>query len=167
MTVTEVLEETGADPTKLELELTESMAMQNPDAALTHIMTLKNLGVRFAIDDFGTGYSNLSQLSRMPFDVFKIDRTFVDMLANKTDAHGRVIVRTILAMANSLNYETVAEGIETIGQLEFMTEYGCTFAQGYYFARPMPANDFVLWYRQWEAMDAGQIASRLRQGIAV
>jgi predicted signal transduction protein with EAL and GGDEF domain len=164
--VIEVLEETGANPANLELELTESMAMQNPDIALNHINILKKLGVRFAIDDFGTGYSNLSQLSRLPFDVFKIDRSFVDKLTNRDDEHGRVIVKTILGMANSLNYETVAEGVETISQLEFLTEYGCTYAQGYYFARPMPSQEFTQWYTAWKKQDKSVMAAMMRQGAA-
>ena len=164
--VVSVLEETGANPAKLELELTESMAMQNPDIALSHINVLKKLGVRFAIDDFGTGYSNLSQLSRLPFDVFKIDRSFVDKLTNREDEHGRIIVRTILGMANSLNYETVAEGVETVSQLEFLAEYGCTYAQGYYFARPMPSKEFYQWYSAWNKQDESVVAAMMRQGSA-
>ncbi len=161
-----VLEETGANPANLELELTESMAMQNPDIALSHINILKKLGVRFAIDDFGTGYSNLSQLSRLPFDVFKIDRSFVDKLTKRDDEHGRVIVKTILGMANSLNYETVAEGVESISELEFLTEYGCTYAQGYYFARPMPSKEFNEWYKAWNKQDKSTIDAMMRQGSA-
>jgi len=164
--IMDVLEETGANPANLELELTESMAMQNPDIALSHIERLKKLGVRFAIDDFGTGYSNLSQLSRLPFDVFKIDRSFVDKLTNREDEHGRIIVRTILGMANSLNYETVAEGVETISQLEFLSEYGCTYAQGYYFARPMPSKEFYAWYAAWQKQDKVTVAEMMRRGSA-
>jgi predicted signal transduction protein with EAL and GGDEF domain len=164
--VIEVLNQTGANPANLELELTESMAMQNPDVALKHINILKKLGVRFAIDDFGTGYSNLSQLSRLPFDVFKIDRSFVDKLTNREDEHGRIIVRTILGMANSLNYETVAEGVETVSQLEFLSEYGCTYAQGYYFARPMPSKEFYQWYTAWNKQDDSVVAALMRQGSA-
>ncbi|MEM8650724.1 MAG: EAL domain-containing protein, partial [Pseudomonadota bacterium] len=115
---------------------------------------------------FGTGYSNLSQLSQLPFDVFKIDRSFVDKLTNREDAHGRVIVKTILAMANSLNYETVAEGVETISQLEFLTEYGCDFAQGYYFTPPLPCDEFVAWAKEWNAKDESDRASVLRRGVA-
>lgn len=164
--VVEVLDETGANASNLELELTESMAMQNPEIALSHINRLKKLGVRFAIDDFGTGYSNLSQLSRLPFDVFKIDRSFVDKLTNREDEHGRIIVRTILGMANSLNYETVAEGVETISQLEFLSEHGCTYAQGYYFARPMPSKEFYQWYAAWNKQDDSAVAAVMRQGSA-
>ena len=146
----DVLMETGANPVRLELELTESMAMQDPALAIKHIEALKMLGVRFAIDDFGTGYSNLSQLSKLPFDVFKIDRSFVDMLDGEEDAHGRVIVRTILAMAHSLNYETVAEGVENAAQFEFLTNHGCTSVQGYHFSRPLPAADVVEWIKAWK-----------------
>jgi len=160
------IEMTGADPTKLELELTESMAMRNPERALEHINALKELGIRFAIDDFGTGYSNLSQLSQIPFDVFKIDRSFIQMLTKRNDEHGRVIVRTILAMANSLNYETIAEGVETVAQLEFLSEYGCNHAQGFYFARPMPEGQFNIWYAAWISKDSDSLANVLRQGAA-
>lgn len=161
--IKEVLESTGANPARLELELTESMAMQNPEMALLHIKALKELGIRFAIDDFGTGYSNLSQLSQLPFDVFKIDRSFVDMLTNSQDEHGKVIVRTILAMANSLNYETVAEGVETLEQLKFLTDFGCDFAQGYHFAKPMPEAEFTQWYQQWLLQDLGNLTESLRK----
>lgn len=164
--VIDAIETSGADPSKLELELTESMAMRNPDRALEHINALKELGIRFAIDDFGTGYSNLSQLSQLPFDVFKIDRSFIQMLTNRNDEHGRVIVRTILAMANSLNYETIAEGVETVAQLEFLSEYGCNYAQGFYFARPMPEGQFNIWYAAWVSKDSQSLANVLRQGAA-
>ena len=163
--VMDVLKKTNADPRKLELEITESMAMQNPDRALSHFHVLKILGIRFAIDDFGTGYSNLSQLSRLPFDVFKIDRSFVEMLTSRDDEHGRTIVRTILGMAKSLNYETVAEGVETISQLEFLIEYGCNYAQGYYFARPMAARDLIDWCHGWKNKQDFEIAGMLRQGL--
>lgn len=164
--VMEVLAKTGASPNRLELELTESMAMQNPEMALHHIKTLKEKGIRFAIDDFGTGYSNLSQLSQLPFDVFKIDRSFVDMLTDEKVEHGRVIVRTILAMANSLNYETVAEGVETVEQLEFMAGFGCTFAQGYYFAKPMPESEFLDWHKEWKVKGKKEVAAVMNRSAA-
>ena len=165
-TVAGIMDETGVDPRKVELEISESIAMQNPERVLAHIEVLKKLGIRFAIDDFGTGYSNLSQLSRIPFNVFKIDRSFVDMLTNREDEHGRIIVRTILAMANSLNYETVAEGVETVAQLEFLKENGCTYAQGYYFARPMPVKDFAAWFAGWQKKDPNDLESVFRKGLA-
>ncbi len=165
--IKDVLDESGANPARLELELTESMAMQNPERALYHIKVLKELGIRFAIDDFGTGYSNLSQLSQLPFDVFKIDRTFVDMLTNDQEEHGRVIVRTILAMANSLNYETVAEGVETLEQLELLTDFGCDFAQGYHFAKPMPEHEFINWYQEWLMQDLGKLTQPMSKSAVV
>ncbi len=143
-------------PGLLELEITESMAMSDPGRALDHIRKLKRAGIRFAIDDFGTGHSNLSQLSRLPFDVFKIDRSFIDALGDDADQHGFAIVRTIVAMAQSLNYETVAEGVETAEQQQMLAEMGCTLSQGYLFARPMPANDFISWVRARQAEPSRQ-----------
>ncbi len=142
--VREILDRTGADPRLLELEITESMAMSSPEIVLRHIGQLKKLGVRFAIDDFGTGYSNLAQLSQLPFDVFKIDRSFVNKLAGDDD-HGEAIVRTIIAMAHSLDYETVAEGVETQEQLDALKRHGCRVMQGFLFARPMPVAILQEW----------------------
>ncbi len=139
-----ILEKTGADASLLELEITESMAMSYPDIALSHIEELKRHGVRFAIDDFGTGYSNLAQLSRLPFDVFKIDRSFVNTLGG-SDKHGEAIVRTIIAMAHSLDYETVAEGVETEAQLLALKAGGCRIMQGFFFAKPMSLVNLMLW----------------------
>lgn len=147
----EIVRQEKVRPGSLELEITESMAMSDPGRALDHIRKLKRAGIRFAIDDFGTGHSNLSQLSRLPFDVFKIDRSFIDSLGGDADLHGLAIVRTIVAMAHSLNYETVAEGVETAEQQQMLSEMGCTLAQGYLFARPMPASDFIMWVRAKQA----------------
>ncbi len=149
--VLEIVKAEKVKPGRLELEITESMAMSDPGRALDHIRKLKRAGIRFAIDDFGTGHSNLSQLSRLPFDVFKIDRSFVDTLSEEADPHGKAIVRTILAMAQSLNYETVAEGVETLEQQRMLAEMGCTLSQGYLFARPMPPADLLQWVRAKQA----------------
>ena len=94
-----------------------------------------------ALDDFGTGHSSLAYLTRMPFDVFKIDQSFVRDMT--TDHHARIVVETILAMAKSLKLETVAEGVETPEQYEMLRNQGATLAQGFLFARPMPASEFV------------------------
>ncbi len=142
-----ILKRTKADPGLLELEVTESMAMSNPALVLEHIRTLKEIGVRFAIDDFGTGYSNLAQLSRLPFDVFKIDRSFVSALDGK-DGHGETIVRTIIAMAHSLDYTTVAEGVETEDQAGKLIAAGCNVMQGFLFAKPMPLDDLETWLKE-------------------
>lgn len=154
-----VLKKTGANPKLLELEITESMAMSNVDTAISHITKLKKIGVRFAIDDFGTGYSNLSQLSSLPFDVFKIDRSFVNAMTISTGNDCNVIVKTITAMAHSLNYETVAEGVETKEQLDELIKIGCEVMQGYYFAKPMPIKDL----NRWLENDAKQIVGSLSQ----
>mgnify|MGYP002619821656 CR=1 FL=1 len=139
--VLETLRETGLPASLLELELTESVAMRQPERVLEQIEPLRKRGVGFAIDDFGTGHSSLSYLTRMPFDVFKIDQSFVRDMSS--DPHARIVVETILAMARALKLQTVAEGVETSEQLAFLREQGATLAQGYLFARPMPLADLV------------------------
>ena len=129
--VIETLRETGLPASMLELELTESVAMRQPERVLEQIEPLRARGVGFAIDDFGTGHSSLSYLTRMPFDVFKIDQSFVRDMSR--DPHARIVVETILAMAKALKLETVAEGVETSEQLAFLREQGATLAQGYLF----------------------------------
>ena len=143
--VKSILAKTSANPHLLELEITESMAMSHPEIAISHIEKLKKLGVRFAIDDFGTGYSNLAQLCALPFDVFKIDRSFVMNLDDKADKNGEIIVQTIIAMAHSLNYETVAEGVETPEQMKILKTAGCHVMQGYLFAKPMDIKSLLKW----------------------
>ncbi|MGK0266669.1 MAG: diguanylate cyclase (GGDEF)-like protein [Maricaulis sp.] len=139
--VLHALELANLPPHLLELELTESIAMENPERAIVQVQPLRDRGVNFAIDDFGTGHSSLSYLTRMPFDVFKIDQSFVRDMT--TDPHARIVVETILAMAKALKLETVAEGVETREQFEMLRAEGATLAQGFLFARPMPASDFV------------------------
>ncbi|MCC5996353.1 MAG: EAL domain-containing protein [Oceanicaulis sp.] len=138
--VIEALEESGLPPHMLELELTESTAMRDPERVIAQIAPLREMGVTFAIDDFGTGHSSLSYLTRMPFDVFKIDQSFVRNMID--DEHARIVVETILAMARSLKLKTVAEGVETAEQYAALRELGATLAQGYLFARPMPLDEF-------------------------
>jgi diguanylate cyclase (GGDEF)-like protein len=139
--VLEALEESGLPPHLLELELTESIAMDNPERVIEQVQPLRDRGVNFAIDDFGTGHSSLAYLTRMPFDVFKIDQSFVRDMT--TDPHARIVVETILAMAKSLKLETVAEGVETAEQMNMLRQQGATLAQGFLFGRPMPVVDFV------------------------
>ncbi|MEM7464518.1 MAG: EAL domain-containing protein, partial [Pseudomonadota bacterium] len=142
-----IVRDQGVQAKHLEIEITESMAMNNPARALEHFRKLKRARIRIAVDDFGTGYSNLSQLSRLPFDVFKIDRSFVEGISDEFDTHGKAIVRTILAMAKSLDYETVAEGVENEDQQQFLADLGCDFAQGFLFAKPMPAEQAFDWLK--------------------
>ncbi|WP_155905107.1 GGDEF domain-containing phosphodiesterase [Methylopila sp. M107] len=136
----------GADPSQIELEITESAAMGDPAHAARELAPLKSAGIRIAIDDFGTGYSNLSALTRLPFDVLKIDRAFVRDASGAIGA--RAVVAAVMGLARNLGFETVAEGVETEDQLEFVTEQGCTHVQGYLFGKPMPAPAFEAWYRQ-------------------
>jgi len=139
--VIEALEDADLPPNLLELELTESIAMENPERVIKQVQPLRDRGVSFAIDDFGTGHSSLAYLTRMPFDVFKIDQSFVRDMT--TDHHSRIVIETILAMAKALKLKTVAEGVETVEQLNMLRAQGATIAQGFYFGRPMPAVDFI------------------------
>ncbi len=150
--VLHALELANLPPNLLELELTESIAMENPERAIVQVQPLRDRGVNFAIDDFGTGHSSLSYLTRMPFDVFKIDQSFVRDMT--TDPHARIVVETILAMAKALKLETVAEGVETREQFEMLRAEGATLAQGFLFARPMPASDFVEYVHEGSAKRA-------------
>jgi EAL domain-containing protein (putative c-di-GMP-specific phosphodiesterase class I) len=136
-TVARVLENTGLPPQLLELELTESILMEDIAATLATLRSLKGMGLRLSIDDFGTGYSSLAYLKRFPLDALKVDRSFVkDMSAAADDT---AIPSAIIAMAHSLKLEVVAEGVETQEQMAFLKERGCEYAQGYFIGRPMAA----------------------------
>ena len=131
------LEETGLDPRCLKLELTESAVMENAQAATEALQSLRQLGVQLSIDDFGTGYSSLSYLHKFPIDTLKIDRSFVSRMGENGD--NTEIVRTILTLADNLGLDVIAEGVETVDQLNKLRQFGCRYAQGYLFAKPMPA----------------------------
>ena len=135
--ITKILQDVGLAPNSLELELTEGVAVDDPRAAIVTMDQLHACGVRLAMDDFGTGYSSLSQLKRFPLYKLKIDQSFVRDLG--VDANDRAIVSAIIRMAQALGMQTIAEGVETIGQLAFLREQGCTEAQGYHCGRPQPA----------------------------
>jgi diguanylate cyclase (GGDEF)-like protein len=137
--VRRILAETGIEPDALELEVTESVMMQNVQQMAERLGELKALGLHIAIDDFGTGYSSLSYLKRLPIDSLKVDRSFVrDVPGNADDA---TITRAIIALAHSLRLEVVAEGVETTAQIEFLRDLACDQIQGYVFSRPVPAGE--------------------------
>ncbi|MEE8058074.1 MAG: EAL domain-containing protein [Pseudomonadales bacterium] len=129
------LQEFDIKPSRFEIEITETVLMENLDEALTKLEALKNLGILISIDDFGTGYSSLGYLKRLPVNIVKVDRSFVmDIPQDKDDME---ITAAIIAMAHSLRYEVIAEGIETVEQLKFLEECGCNYGQGYFFSKPL------------------------------
>jgi EAL domain-containing protein (putative c-di-GMP-specific phosphodiesterase class I) len=139
--VTKVLQETGLKAEYLELEVTESVFMDDIEQTIDILRTLHLIGVELAIDDFGTGYSSLSYLRQFPIDRLKIDRSFItNALENKDDA---AIARTIVALGHSLNLKVIAEGVETIEHEQFLIQHGCDEVQGYRYARPTSNDDFV------------------------
>jgi EAL domain-containing protein (putative c-di-GMP-specific phosphodiesterase class I) len=133
-----ILRETGLPPTCLNLEITESTIMSDPDAAITALQHLKALGIGLKLDDFGTGYSSFSYLHLFPFDTIKIDRSFITTMESDQDRFE--IVRTIIALAKSLNMQIVAEGVETQGQIDSLMSLGCSVAQGFAFSEAVPAD---------------------------
>jgi EAL domain-containing protein (putative c-di-GMP-specific phosphodiesterase class I) len=135
--IQEVLQETGLDPRSLKLEITESVVMENIDAAVEVLESLRSLGVEVSIDDFGTGYSSLSYLHRLPIDTLKVDRSFVSRMASNNE--NTEIVRTIVTLAQSLELKVVAEGVETSEQLAQLQILRCEGGQGYLFSRPLDA----------------------------
>jgi len=140
--VTEALTASGLAARRLELEITESVLLQNSEATLTTLHELRAMGVRISLDDFGTGYSSLSYLRSFPFDKIKIDRSFVSELATREDS--MAIIRAVTGLGRSLGIVTTAEGVENDAQLELLRREGCTQAQGYLFSKPRPASDVAL-----------------------
>jgi EAL domain-containing protein (putative c-di-GMP-specific phosphodiesterase class I) len=136
--VTQILQETGLDPTQLELELTESMLINNTEDIISVMQELKDIGVGLSLDDFGTGYSSLSHLARLPIDSLKIDQSFISAIG-KLPTNGSICT-IIMALAGSLGLRTIAEGVETQEQLKFMIAHNCDEMQGYFFSHPLPAD---------------------------
>ncbi len=137
------------DPSTIELEITESVAMREPQQVRSHMKALKGVGIRFAVDDFGTGHSGLATLKDFPFDVIKIDRSFVQTAEHS--ARHRAIAKTIFYLADVLRLETVAEGVETESEFSFVKNYGATYAQGYYFSEPLSIDDYQQFASRFEA----------------
>ncbi|MFC5547025.1 EAL domain-containing protein [Massilia aerilata] len=150
-TVGRALEESGIEAELLELELTESASMADADKSVALLAQLKSMGVKLSIDDFGTGYSNLNYLKRFPVDKLKLDQSFVaDILGSGDDL---AISRAVIAMAHGLRLTVVAEGVEEAGQLALLAEHRCDAMQGYYFSRPLPAEDFGRMLREGARLD--------------
>jgi diguanylate cyclase (GGDEF)-like protein len=140
MRIRETLDQTGFPAENLELEITESMVMRDAEGAIKLLQGLRATGVRIAIDDFGTGYSSLAYLKRFPIDCVKIDRSFIrDLPEDRDDAS---ITRSIIAMAHNMKLEVVAEGVETVPQLDFLHAYGCDEIQGFLFSKPLGVDAF-------------------------
>ncbi len=148
-----ILTEVGLPPQYLELELTESVATGNPAAAIAMMGRLHALGVRLSIDDFGTGYSSLNYLKRFPIHTLKIDQSFVRDIS--TDADDRAIVQAIVQLARALKLSTIAEGVETSDQAEFLRRQGCDMVQGYHYCKPLPPAELQQWLTQRAAALAG------------
>ncbi|HEU5085299.1 MAG TPA: EAL domain-containing protein [Acidimicrobiales bacterium] len=137
--VARALRASHLDPRALELELTESLALQDPDSIVATLADLKDIGVQCSIDDFGTGYSGLQYLTRFPIDKLKIDRFFISEISSGDNAR---IVSAVIALAHNLQLEVIAEGVETDEQLQFLVDNGCDEMQGFLFSRPVPPDDF-------------------------
>jgi diguanylate cyclase (GGDEF)-like protein len=144
--VVETLADTEMNPRLIEFEVTESMMMREPEEAVRLLRDLKAVGVRLTIDDFGTGYSSLAYLKRLPIDCVKIDASFVRGIP--VDASDVAITETVIAMSRSLGLKVVAEGVETRDQMRFLEDRGCDEMQGYYFSRPLPAEQMAAYLRQ-------------------
>ena len=136
--IEQIIAETGLSAPSLKLEITETMLMENPEIASEILARLRAKNIKVLMDDFGTGYSSLSYLHRFPSDTLKIDGSFVRRMTESRD--GREIVRTIILLAHNLGMTVIAECVETEEHVALLREYGCDYAQGYYFGKPLPAD---------------------------
>ncbi|OWW21699.1 hypothetical protein AYR66_21615 [Noviherbaspirillum denitrificans] len=153
-----VLRETPLDPSRLELEITESLSMQDPENSIRVLRELKALGVRVAIDDFGTGYSNLHFMKQFPVDIIKLDRSFVqDIVRNPEDL---AISNAVISMAHSLHLKVTAEGVESVAQLALLADHGCDEMQGYYFSPPLPMEQCTALLRESRTLPMEKLGRR-------
>ena len=142
-TVRRILSDTRLGPEHLEIELTESMVMHNVETAIGILRGLKSLGIRLSVDDFGTGHSSLSYLKRLPIDTLKIDRSFVAHIGDPENQDDGILAQAIISLGHTLKLKVIAEGVETDAQLNFLRAHQCDEVQGYYFGKPMPAEEFA------------------------
>lgn len=152
----QTLADTGLDPHCLHLEITEGTIMEDVVRGAAVLKGLRDSGIRISIDDFGTGYSSLSYLRSLPIDAVKIDRSFVSSIG--VHSEDAAVITAIIALAASLHLEVIAEGIETIEQLDFLRNHGCLQGQGFLFARPMPAADFKALVKANRSLVASSVA---------
>jgi len=152
--VASVLRRTGLDPSSLELELTESLAKDNPERTRATLLDLKEMGVLSSIDDFGTGYSSLSSLATLPFDKLKIDKSFVERI---TDGRQYALITSVIALGHGLDLEVTAEGVETVQQMEFLQAHGCDVMQGFLFSQALPADELERLFMLERVGNAGRL----------
>ncbi|ANU21862.1 hypothetical protein BCM40_00290 [Planococcus donghaensis] len=166
-TVERVLQETGLDPNILELELTESVFLENTESMIITMNKLKDLGIRISIDDFGTGYSSLSYLKDLPIDSIKIDQSFIRNLSKNKKTTS--IISTIISLAQKLDLKSVAEGVETLEQYNYFKSEGCDLAQGYYFSRPVPVDQIasLLDRTEWDVKQSNDNFSVVLETVEV
>jgi EAL domain-containing protein (putative c-di-GMP-specific phosphodiesterase class I) len=155
--VARVIGQAGLDPAALELEITESVVMQDAEATDATLRALKAIGIRLAIDDFGTGYSSLSYLKRFPVDTLKIDRSFVDGLG--VDAQDTAIVHSVAALARALDLTVTSEGVETLAQHLLLKQLGCEHSQGYLYSRALAPDDMSAWLARGDDWRRSQLAA--------
>jgi EAL domain-containing protein (putative c-di-GMP-specific phosphodiesterase class I) len=150
--VANIIQEYSINPSFITFELTETMLMSDTENMLKKLKELKRIGIKLSIDDFGTGYSSLRYLNRFPLDTLKIDRSFVKDLPESSDASA--IVNAVLALAKALKLKTIAEGVETEQQLEFLQKTTCNAVQGYFFAKPLPVAEFQDYWKRTNNLTA-------------
>ena len=153
-TVKAVLVNTGLDPNRLELEITESILINDPEAALRTLNALKNIGIKISMDDFGTGYSSLGYLNSFPFDKIKIDRSFISTISDEEKS--AAIVKSVISLGRSLSMKTTAEGVETADQASFLKLEGCTQFQGFFFGQPVPAGELAIFLEKISEPEQGK-----------
>jgi EAL domain-containing protein (putative c-di-GMP-specific phosphodiesterase class I) len=154
--IADTLDDTGLLPSRLTLEITESVLMIDTAATLNRLFQLKSLGVRLAVDDFGTGYSSFAYLRRFPFDILKIDKSFVDGVA--TEPTAGALVDAMIRIGKTLRLETVAEGVEQVEQADRLRSLDCDIGQGYLFSRPLARDAFTALLRERAARQQANAA---------